>query len=66
MIDLSNSSGPVISDNQGLGIIIDDDGAIISIDDVTTNPEAATTVDFTVSLSTSSTSTITVDYSTSD
>jgi len=68
-VDLSNSSGPPISDDQGLGTISEDDGVpSISIDDVTLNEgDAGTTAFiFTVSLSNASDSPITVDYSTAD
>jgi CSLREA domain-containing protein len=67
-VDLSNASGATIADSQGQGTITDDDASTISIDDETvTEGNAGTTpATFTVSLSTPSASTVTVDWDTSD
>jgi Ca2+-binding RTX toxin-like protein len=67
-VDLSNPVGATIADGQGIGTITDDDTATISIDDVSV-PEGdsgTTPATFTVSLSTESASTVTVDWATAD
>src|SRR5262249_47593600 len=68
-VNLSNaSSGATISDNQGIGTILDNDGINISISDAsaTEGNTGTTTMTFTVSLSRASTQTVTVDYKTVD
>jgi CSLREA domain-containing protein len=67
-VDLSNAGGASIADGQGIGTITDDDTATISIDDVSV-PEGdsgTTPATFTVSLSSQSASTVTVDWATAD
>jgi CSLREA domain-containing protein len=67
-VDLSNAGGATIADGQGIGTITDDDTATISIDDVAVveGDSGTTPATFTVSLSTQSTSTVTVDWVTDD
>lgn len=64
-VTLSNPISATITDGSGIGTILDDDTATLSIADTTvleSNPAAV----FTVTLSTPSASTVTVDYSTVD
>ncbi len=66
-VDLTTPTNATIADDQGLGTIVDnDDPPTISIDDVTVDPEADTTADFTVTLSAASGLTVTVAYATAD
>ncbi|MBA2732119.1 MAG: lamin tail domain-containing protein [Acidobacteria bacterium] len=72
VVDLSSASNATIADGQGQGTIINDDAAppvpAITINDVNVaeGNSGTTTVDFTVSLSMTSTQTVTVDYATAD
>ena len=72
VVDLSSASNATIADGQGQGTITNDDAAppvpAITIDNVSVaeGDSGTKTVDFTVSLSTTSTQTITVDYATAD
>ena len=65
-VNLSNAGGATISDGQATGTITDDDEATISIDDetVTEGNTGSTPATFTVSLSTTSSSQVTVDWAT--
>src|SRR5437016_1181433 len=66
-VNLSNPVNATISDNQGVGTIVNDDGQpTISISDVSQNEGNAgpTVFTFTVSLSSASFQTITVDFAT--
>jgi len=70
-MNLGATSGATIADNQGVGTIINDDGLAspgISINNVTVTEGNSGTVNanFTVSLTASSASTITVNYATAD
>src|SRR5437016_2436530 len=68
-VNLSNPVNATISDNQGAGTIVNDDGQpTISISDVSQNEGNAgpTVFTFTVSLSSASFQTITVDFATAD
>ncbi len=61
---LSNAVNAAINDAQGVGTITDDDTAALSVDDITILE--GDTGDFTVTLSTPSALTVTVDYATVD
>ncbi len=67
-VNLSNPSNSVISDNQGIGTIVNDDGSQpnISINDVSLNEgnSGTTAFNFTVSLSPASSQTVSVNYAT--
>ena len=70
-MNLGATAGATIADNQGVGTIINDDGLAspgISINNVTVTEGNSGTVNanFTVSLTASSVSTITVNYATAD
>jgi Ca2+-binding RTX toxin-like protein len=67
-VNLSNATNGTIIDSQGQGTILNDDVARISINDVADDEGNAglTPFTFTVSLSTSSFQTITVQYATAD
>src|SRR5207247_1603165 len=68
-VNLSNPVNATISDNQGAGTIVNDDGQpTISISDVSQNEGnvGPTVFTFTVSLSSASFQTITVNYATAD
>lgn len=70
-MNLGATTGATIADNQGVGTIINDDGLAspgISINNVTVTEGNSGTVNanFTVSLTASSLSTITVNYATAD
>ncbi|RLE36850.1 hypothetical protein DRJ23_06755, partial [Candidatus Acetothermia bacterium] len=66
-VDLSNPSGATIADLQGVGTILDDDGAPqITIDDVTVTEGVDANAVFTISLTNPSASDVTVDYATAD
>src|SRR5436309_15529765 len=68
-VNLSNPVNATISDNQGAGTIVNDDGQpTISISDVSQNEGnvGPTLFTFTVSLSSASSQTITVNYATAD
>lgn len=67
-VNLSNAVNCTFSDAQGVGTITDDDNATISIDDVTVTEGNAGTVTaaFTVSLSTASDRTVSMNYATAD
>jgi hypothetical protein len=63
-VDLSNASNATITDNQGIGTIIDDDEApTISVNDQAVD-ESVGNINFTVTISTASALPITVDYET--
>lgn len=66
-VELSNPVGASIEDGEGEGTIVDDDLAGLSIEDLTTiEPFSGSRVaSFTVTLTPTSGSTVTVDYSTS-
>jgi hypothetical protein len=63
-VDLSGAVNAAISDSQGIGTIIDDDGPALAINDVSVG-EAAGSAVFTVSLAGPSPQTVTVNYGTS-
>jgi hypothetical protein len=68
-INLTNTSNATISDLQGVGTITDDDEApTISINDVSVDEgnSGTTNANFTVSLSSASGKTVTVNYATAD
>ncbi|MCI0690403.1 DNRLRE domain-containing protein [candidate division KSB1 bacterium] len=70
-VDLSNPSNATIADNQGLGTITDDDSLpSISINDVSVTegnaPQGGVNAVFTVTLSSTSSQVVTVDYATAD
>jgi uncharacterized protein YhjY with autotransporter beta-barrel domain len=68
-VDLSNATGGIIVDDQGAGLILNDDAVVVSIADVTLTEGDAGTVDalFTVSLGGgTSPNTVTVDAATRD
>jgi hypothetical protein len=68
-VNLSNASNGIILDAQGQGTINDNDNApTLSINDasVTEGDSGTKTLDFTVTLSTASGQTVTVDYATAD
>ena len=66
VVNLSGNVNAALADAQGAGTILDDDTATLSISDVTVTEGHSGTVDavFTVSLSTASSQTVTVDYAT--
>lgn len=69
LVDLSNPQETTLSDAQGQGTIVDDDGAPqVFISDVSVNEgDAGTTnASFTLSLSIAAASTVSVDYATAD
>lgn len=67
-VNLSNATGAVLSDAQGLGTITNDDAATVTINDVALSEgnAGAKNMVFTVALSTESASEITVDFATAD
>src|SRR5437899_11269321 len=68
-VNLSGATNATITDNQGVGTIVNDDTQpTISINDVSHNEgnSGTTSYDFTVSLSNASSATITVHYATAD
>lgn len=67
-VNLSGAVGATISDGQGVGTILNDDGPVLRINDVSrAEGNAGTTAfTFTVSLSPASTSTVTVNYATAN
>lgn len=67
-VNLSNPSGAGFLDNQGIGTIINDDQAQLSIDDVSHSEgdSGNTSYTFTISIDNPSDTDITVDYATSD
>ena len=68
-VNLSNATNAQISDAQGLGTIVDDDGVAISIDDVTVGAEGnsgTTNAVFTVTLSAAAGVAVTVDFATAN
>ncbi|WP_425612716.1 putative Ig domain-containing protein [Xanthomonas vesicatoria] len=68
-VNVSNVTGANVADAQGLGTIVNDDTApALSIDDVSVieGNSGTTTATFTVSLSTASGQTVTVNYATAD
>jgi hypothetical protein len=68
-VNLSNPSNAPLADNQGQGTIVNDDGApLLAISDAVVTEGDVGTVNavFTVTLSTVSGQTVTVDYSTAD
>ncbi len=69
VVNLSNAVNATIFDNQGIGTITDDDGAVsIAIDDVAVIEGNSGTVNavFTATLSSISSQLVTVDYATAD
>jgi ribosomal protein L35AE/L33A len=69
LVNLSNAVNATIADNQGIGTITDDDGApSLSINDVTVTEGNTGTVNanFTVTLSSSSSQLVTVNYATAN
>lgn len=62
VVNLTNSVGAMLLDNQGLGIIANDDSPNASIDDVTVAEGNAAV--FTVTLSQAPTQAVTIDYNT--
>jgi hypothetical protein len=68
-VNLSNASNAILIDNQGQGTITDNDNTpTLSINDVsvTEGDSGTKTLDFTVTLSTASGQTVTVNYATAD
>ncbi len=68
-VDLSGAGNATIGDNQGIGTITDDDNApVIAINDVTVTEGDSGTVNatFTVSVNSTATSNITVNYATAN
>jgi Tol biopolymer transport system component len=67
-VNVTNVSGATVGDAQGQGTIQNDDRPALSINDITLNEGNAGTTAFTfsVSLSTPSTQTVTVNYATAD
>lgn len=70
-VNLSNASGGVIADGQGVGTITNDDAApqlTLSIGDVSQNEgnSGTTSFEFTVTLSAASTQNVTVSFATAD
>ncbi len=67
-VNVTNVTGATVSDAQGLGTIQNDDSPAISINDVTLNEgdSGTTAFTFTISLSTTSIQTVTVNYATAD
>jgi hypothetical protein len=68
VVNLSNASGAVVADNQGAGIILNDDGPVLKITDVTLAEGNSGTkaFTFTVTLLPASTGTVTVQYATAN
>jgi len=68
LVNLSNPTNAVIADSQGIGTIQDDDTASLAVNDVVVTEGDAGTVNavFTVSLSSPSAVSISVDYATAD
>src|SRR5262249_43260450 len=64
-VNLSNASGAVIGDGQGVGTIVDNDPYVLSVSDVTVSESAGEAV-FTVNLSQPSPQIVTINYATSD
>ena len=67
-VNVSNVAGATLSKGQGTGTILNDDSPILSINNVQMNEgnSSTTTFTFTVSLSTASNQTVTVNYATAD
>ena len=68
-VALSDPDNALIDVGRGRAAIVDDDGSLLSITDVTIDPEgdtATATAIFTVSLLPAAASTVTVDYATAD
>jgi disulfide oxidoreductase YuzD len=67
-VDLANPSNATISDGQGVGTILNDDFPSISINDrsLAEGHSGTRSMVFTVTLSSSSSQTVTVDYATAD
>ncbi|MBB1060845.1 putative Ig domain-containing protein [Lysobacter spongiae] len=67
-VNITNVSGAVVADSQGLGTIVNDDALpSLSINDVTvTEGSTSVTANFTVSLSAPSGRNVTVNYATAD
>jgi len=65
LVNLSNASGAIIADSQGVGAILNDDG-LLSVNNVTKaeGNSGATAFTFTISLQNASTKTVSVDYAT--
>ena len=65
-VNLSAASGATIFDSQGVGTLLNDDGPVLKINDVTKaeGNSGNTTYNFTVTLSPASNSTVTVKYAT--
>lgn len=68
-VDLSNETNANLADGQGLGTILDDDVATVAmaaVPQIVEGDVSTTTVVFTVTLSTPTAFTVTVDYATQD
>src|SRR5262249_44115045 len=67
-VNLSNADGATIDDGQGQGTILNDDALVLSVDEVSAieGDSGTTAFTFTVTLSSPSASTITVNYATAD
>src|SRR5205085_1518794 len=65
---LCAAGGATVAGGQGVGPILNDDSLVLSVDDVSAaeGDSGTTALTFTVSLSSPSTSTVTVDYATAD
>mgnify|MGYP001390567405 CR=1 FL=1 len=65
-VNLSAASGATIFDSQGVGTLLNDDGPVLKINDVTKAEGSSgnTSYNFTVTLRPASTSTVTVKYAT--
>lgn len=67
-VNLSAATNATVTDAQGLGTIVEDDGVAVTVNDVTLTEgnSGTTTATFTVSLSAASSQTVTVNYATSN
>ena len=67
-VNLSSPSGATLFDGQGLGTILNDDGPVLRINDVSTaeGNSGTTAFTFTVTLSPASAGTVTVNYATAN
>jgi hypothetical protein len=68
VVNLSSASGGTIADSQGVGTILNDDGPLLRINDVSKaeGNTGATAFTFTVTLSPASTGPVTVKYATAN
>jgi subtilisin-like proprotein convertase family protein len=67
-VNLSNASGATIFDDQGVGMILNDEGSVLRINDVSKaeGNSGTSTFIFTVTLSSASASPVTVNYATAN